>query len=83
LAGIKPCEWSLDAIFDQGLLEDDGSLISDISVHHYFASPRVWSFLSYLLCPREITADESLPSISHRREPGRVDLLPNRTRAIS
>ncbi|KAH8077063.1 hypothetical protein HD553DRAFT_366973, partial [Filobasidium floriforme] len=38
LAGIKPCEWSLDAIFDQGLLEDDGSLISDISVHHYFAT---------------------------------------------
>jgi len=38
LAGIKPCEWSLDAIFDQGYLEADGRLLKNVSVHHYFVS---------------------------------------------
>jgi len=38
LAGIKPCEWSLDAIFDQGYLEADGGLMNNVSVHHYFVS---------------------------------------------
>jgi len=38
LAGIKPGEWSLDAIFDQGYLEADGGLMNNVSVHHYFVS---------------------------------------------
>jgi hypothetical protein len=36
LAGIKPGEWSLDAIFDQGYLQADGGLLNNVSVHHYF-----------------------------------------------